>query len=169
MNIPEDVIYNVILPFLMCEKKHCYNHFDKNTKKEFLNLLTINKNTNFILSKFIPDCIQKDKLFFGKHIWCSVHNPMEYEIVLNIIDVISSNRIWPTNNTGNKLLSQEDYSNYTLSGTPMYAFHLYDYDIVLPENITILDLFLKLLDGTDYGVTHICCEGQGVMYGPISK
>ena len=167
MNIPEDVIYHVILSFLMCKKKHCYNDFDKNTKKEFLNLLTINKNANIVLSKSIPKCIKKDKVFFGKHIWCSIHNHLEYTIIINILDVLASNRIWNENNVGNKTLSQEDYSNYTLSGLPLYAFHLHDYNLKLPKNTTLLDLFLKLLDGSNYGVNHVCCEGRGIMYGPI--
>ena len=84
-NIPEDIIYYVILDFLYPRKNDC------RYRSSFYPI--IDKRSREIMNRK-ENCSLRGHTKFGKRIWCSVHNEDEYKIVNYINKDINSNRVW---------------------------------------------------------------------------
>ena len=146
--IPEDVVYNIIFPFL--------NNRDGCNLTE-PQIALVNKRVNF--SK--PMCLFP-KLYFGGKRWCSVHTPHEYKFSKYIkqkLDLVKTKErlisLFTSISMSPLTLSSDKKSDKSLSYHD--SNHLYT-----PNEL--LYYWKRVLEKTSYQVEHLCCGGNGITF-----
>ena len=175
MTIPDDVIYNVIFPFLI-NRDGC-GDFDPQ-------VLLVNKRTYSAK----PVCFSSPKIHFGNQVWCSVHTPHEYNFSMNVKNRANLSRMGKmvkellvTNKTNvpffilnftkiphirrNQFHSNDYNDDNDDDNDDNYDndFTYHDSDRVYTPN-ELLYYWGKILENSSYQIEHLCCGGTGVVF-----
>jgi len=139
--IPEDVIYNIIFPFLI-NQDEC-NLTDPQ-------IVLVNKRV--YSSK--PACFSP-KLCFGGQRWCLVHTPHEYNFSKYIkqkIDLAKPKELLARLPIPPPNPYLNDHSLSYHDSTRLYT----------PNEL--LYYWKRILEKTSYQINHLCCGGNGITF-----
>ena len=94
--------------------------------------------------------------------WCVLHQHRETRLIENILTKLKNNRTWLFDPPSDRnIIDKRVLANQ--------AYHLSEHIPPIVQQEELLEVFLRLFQGTDYGVSHFCCQGRGIMYGKIIK
>ncbi len=144
--IPEDVVYNIIFPFL--------NNQDGCNLIE-PQIALVNKRVYSAKSQ-----CRSMKLYFGGQRWCSVHTPHEYTLSKYMKQKLSLGEI---RDRLMRLFTDISISPLTLSSDIINDKSLTYHDsnhLYTPNEL--LYYWNRVLEKTAYQVEHLCCGGNGV-------
>ena len=162
MIIPDDVIYNVIFPFLV-DRDGCGG--------SDLQILRVNKRAYSAK----PICFSSPKIHLGNQVWCSVHTLPEYNFSMYIKNLANSSQ---TRKMVDEMLVTQRTNvpffilNFTNPNSRDYlsddGFTYHDCDgVYTPKEL--LYYWRKILEKSSYQIDHLCCGGNGVVFSHRCK
>ncbi len=154
MTIPDDVIYNVIFPFLV-NRDGCGVSDPQ--------IILVNKRAYSAK----PVCFSFPKIHFGNQVWCSVHTPHEYDFSRYIKSRANLSRMGKmvdellvTNKT-NVPFFILNFTSHDERDDNSFTYH--DSNRVYTPN-ELLYYWGKILEKSSYKIEHLCCGGNGVVF-----
>ena len=173
--VPVDLIQFMVLPYLIPTNSHNHCHPELILRKQFHTLLVLNKQFYLLAVPHLPRC-RLSPLKFGRRWWCPTHHPVQCLLVRKIKQTVRNHRIQRAQRPrlpGIQMLrvrADENEEIPTSPGSPSFSYHLGGSDnnpAGLTRN-TLLPIFAQVLEGSDLKISHTCCQGSGLMYGPVT-
>jgi len=155
MIIPDDVIYNVIFPFLV-------NRDDCDVSNP--RILLVNKRAYSAK----PVCFSSPKIDLGNQVWCSVHTPHTYNFSMYIKNRANLSRMGPMVDEllgPNRTKVPFFILNFANVNEPRddACLTYHDSNTTYTPN-ELLYYWKKILEKTSFQIEHLCCGGNGVVF-----
>jgi len=153
-NLPTDV-WHYIIEFIIPDKiKNTCLKNNSDIIQNYSNLLCINKEIKEITEFQKTNCLNNKKINFGNQIWCQLHDNLECKIIKDIRKITYNQ---------NPLFSNMSNSMSMSIDKAKYSYHISQNHMLNKGNLK--PVFIKVLNGTKYKISHICCSGKGLMFG----
>jgi len=149
-NLPTDVWHHIVTFIIPNKIKNICLKNNSEIVQNYSNLLCVNKEMKEITELQKPNCLKYKKIKFGKRSWCKLHNILECKIIKDIRRITYYQ---------NPLFSKK--SKHKNKAT--YSYHISQNSMINKKNLK--PTFIKILNGTKYKFSHICCSGKGLMFG----
>ena len=171
--LPLELIFYKVAPFLTGYNSCAFRKSDQTAEDlEARSFLAICRWGEKAMLKQYPACyrysgIQGEsgdlvKKLEGGRGWCVLHQHRETRLIENILTKLKNNRTWLYDPPFDRnIIDKRVLANQ--------AYHLSEHIPPIVQQDELLEVFLRLFQGTDYGVSHFCCQGRGIMYGKIIK
>ena len=194
--LPEDIIFLIIAPMVCDLSNSCIlDSRGENVKFNYASDFMISKTGREMMMLQLPCCWKKlesitlcnmdkdkdrdsgmDRVRDGRGHWCRYHHPIQYGLCQSVQFKWNSGRSWLYD-------PPADESCVIQRGViATQAYHLSEgvtvewiekgervkKDFSLPQ-YDLISVFQQIFKNSKYGISHVCCHGNGIMYGEKIK